>query len=156
MDESNRISGSTPRIVSFLESNRIWSTQWISYFTLCFQLHEPDPMLRSNGQLSFEGFARFLMDAHNNAICENECESLDLPLSRYYIATSHNTYLAGHQLKGQSSVELYREVRFEKALPNGTNVLTFLLKLYTEQWAYFFSFWGSHHGSQIVIWKLIA
>ena len=90
-------------------------------------------MLRSNGQLSFEGFARFLMDAHNNAICENECESLDLPLSRYYIATSHNTYLAGHQLKGQSSVELYREVRFEKALPNGTNVLTFLLKLYTEQ-----------------------
>ena len=77
-----------------------------------FQLHEPDPVLRSNGQLSFEGFARFLMDAHNNAVCDrNEGqESLDLPLSRYYIATSHNTYLSGHQLKGQSSVELYREI----------------------------------------------
>jgi len=37
-------------------------------------------------------------------------EDLDQPLSRYYIATSHNTYLSGHQLKGQSSVQLYREV----------------------------------------------
>ena len=78
--------------------------------TFRLQLHEPDPVLRSNGQLSFEGFARFLMDAHNNAVCSSECESLDLPLSRYYIATSHNTYLSGHQLKGQSSVELYREI----------------------------------------------
>ena len=36
---------------------------------------------------------------------------LDQPLSHYFIATSHNTYLVGHQLKGLSSVELYREVR---------------------------------------------
>ena len=35
---------------------------------------------------------------------------LDQPLSHYFIATSHNTYLVGHQLKGLSSVELYREV----------------------------------------------
>ena len=51
------------------------------------------------------------MDSSNDAVAEHECESLDMPLSRYYIATSHNTYLSGHQLKGQSSVELYREVR---------------------------------------------
>jgi hypothetical protein len=50
------------------------------------------------------------MDSSNDAVAEHECESLDMPLSRYYIATSHNTYLSGHQLKGQSSVELYREV----------------------------------------------
>ena len=74
------------------------------------QVHEPDPVLRSQSQLSFEGFARYLMDSSNNAVADNECESLDRPLSQYYIATSHNTYLSGHQLKGQSSVELYREV----------------------------------------------
>ena len=40
-----------------------------------------------------------------------EYGDLDQPLSHYFIATSHNTYLVGHQLKGLSSVELYREVR---------------------------------------------
>lgn len=74
------------------------------------QLHEPDPVLRAHGQLSFEGFARFLMDSSNDAVSPKSYETLDLPLSKYYIATSHNTYLSGHQLKGQSSVELYREV----------------------------------------------
>ena len=68
-------------------------------------------MLRSQSQLSFEGFARYLMDASNSALMgADREEDLDQPLSRYYIATSHNTYLVGHQLKGLSSVELYREV----------------------------------------------
>ena len=107
------------------------------------QLHEPDPVLRAQHQLSFEGFARYLMDADNSAIAtsrqwrrrsrrgglnfaakqnsgnsshDGSVESdawgdLDQPLSHYFIATSHNTYLCGHQLKGLSSVELYREVR---------------------------------------------
>lgn len=92
-----------------------------------FQLHEPDPVLRSHNHLSFEGFARYLMDASNSAIVLNHVKSqsdtsslssrandLDQPLCRYYIATSHNTYLVGHQLKGLSSVELYREVNHKE------------------------------------------
>jgi len=37
-------------------------------------------------------------------------QDMDHSLSHYYIATSHNTYLTSHQLKGDSSVELYSQV----------------------------------------------
>ncbi|XP_051171647.1 1-phosphatidylinositol 4,5-bisphosphate phosphodiesterase epsilon-1-like isoform X1 [Leptopilina boulardi] len=76
--------------------------------------HEPDPVLRTQWCLSFEGFARYMMDKDNYAFpneyaTPSETE-MQQPLSQYYIASSHNTYLTGHQLKGESSVQLYSQV----------------------------------------------
>ncbi|XP_045067497.1 1-phosphatidylinositol 4,5-bisphosphate phosphodiesterase epsilon-1-like [Coregonus clupeaformis] len=78
------------------------------------QTFEPSATLRQIGWMSFEGFARYLMDKDNSASKLEESplnvEELQYPLSYYYIATSHNTYLTAHQLKGGSSVELYSQV----------------------------------------------
>ncbi|KAM9716500.1 1-phosphatidylinositol 4,5-bisphosphate phosphodiesterase epsilon-1 isoform 5-T8 [Menidia menidia] len=78
------------------------------------QKFEPSSTLKQMGWMSFEGFARFLMDKDNFASHNEESqinpEELQYPLSYYYIESSHNTYLTGHQLKGESSVELYSQV----------------------------------------------
>ncbi|XP_026877695.2 1-phosphatidylinositol 4,5-bisphosphate phosphodiesterase epsilon-1 isoform X4 [Electrophorus electricus] len=78
------------------------------------QKFEPSSSMRQMGWMSFEGFARFLMDKDNFASRNEESQvnldELQYPLSYYYIESSHNTYLTGHQLKGESSVELYSQV----------------------------------------------
>uniref|UniRef100_A0A670ZJ72 Phosphoinositide phospholipase C n=1 Tax=Pseudonaja textilis TaxID=8673 RepID=A0A670ZJ72_PSETE len=78
------------------------------------QKFEPSISMYQQGLMSFEGFTRFLMDKDNFACMNNESqeniEDLQFPLSYYYIESSHNTYLTGHQLKGESSVELYSQI----------------------------------------------
>ncbi|XP_033632686.1 uncharacterized protein LOC117294412 isoform X1 [Asterias rubens] len=78
------------------------------------QRHEPSSSVRDQQCLSFEGFARFMMDrdtyAFNNEEQVYKREELNHPLSHYYIDSSHNTYLTGHQLRGESSVEIYAQI----------------------------------------------
>lgn len=82
----------------------------------CFslQLHEPDPEISARNCLSFEGFAKYMMNKENSVYNEADSmieeDDMHYPLSCYFIASSHNTYLTGHQLKGDSSIDLYSRV----------------------------------------------
>ncbi|XP_021345453.1 1-phosphatidylinositol 4,5-bisphosphate phosphodiesterase beta-1-like isoform X4 [Mizuhopecten yessoensis] len=65
------------------------------------------------GHLSQEGFLMFLMSDENQSIAPDLLDlshDMTQPISHYFINSSHNTYLTGHQLTSKSSVELYRQV----------------------------------------------
>lgn len=104
-------TGISPRAPACRPLSHRWPICLLSFGA---QRHEPDPALRTQWCLSFEGFARYMMDKDNYAF-PNEYglpsePEMQQPLSQYYIASSHNTYLTGHQLKGESSVQLYSQV----------------------------------------------
>uniref|UniRef100_A0A914X0B6 Phosphoinositide phospholipase C n=1 Tax=Plectus sambesii TaxID=2011161 RepID=A0A914X0B6_9BILA len=77
-------------------------------------LYEPNESLAKKGQLSIDGFIRFLIGEDNGVLAEEHLdlrpEDMNEPLAHYFINSSHNTYLTGHQLRGKSSVEIYRQV----------------------------------------------
>ena len=55
-----------------------------------------------------DGFQRFLSSTDNSALAESAApKSLDRPLNEYFISSSHNTYLLGRQVAGESSTEAY-------------------------------------------------
>ena len=56
-----------------------------------------------------QGFADFLrtLDLFN-PLHDSIYQDMDQPLSHYFLASSHNTYLMEDQLKGPSSVEAYK------------------------------------------------
>ncbi|XP_076239602.1 phospholipase C at 21C isoform X1 [Calliopsis andreniformis] len=74
--------------------------------------YEPNKCNAFRGQLSFDGFLRYLMSEDNPIVALTKLElsdDMDQPLAHYFINSSHNTYLTGHQLTGKSSVEIYRQ-----------------------------------------------
>ncbi|EGC39488.1 hypothetical protein DICPUDRAFT_96532 [Dictyostelium purpureum] len=60
--------------------------------------------------ISFENFEEYLTGDQNLAIyprCNGVYQDTTRPLTHYFINSSHNTYLSGHQLKGLSTSEMY-------------------------------------------------
>ncbi|KAG7447803.1 PLC-like phosphodiesterase [Guyanagaster necrorhizus] len=60
--------------------------------------------------MSRKAFTNFLMSSDNPALPDHDRRihhDMTRPLSEYYISSSHNTYLVGHQLVGTSTIEGY-------------------------------------------------
>ena len=63
--------------------------------------------------LFLSGFLWYLMSDDNLIMSSDrlyKMDNMELPLSHYFVASSHNTYLTGHQLTGRAGVEMYRQV----------------------------------------------
>lgn len=65
-------------------------------------------------KMTKDDFKSFLLNSSFNSIVSDKEEQVHMdmtqPLSHYYIASSHNTYLEGNQLTGTSSVHQYTRV----------------------------------------------
>ncbi|XP_057385124.1 1-phosphatidylinositol 4,5-bisphosphate phosphodiesterase beta-1 isoform X2 [Balaenoptera acutorostrata] len=75
--------------------------------------YEPNNSLARKGQISVDGFMRYLSGEENGVVPPEKLdlnEDMSQPLSHYFINSSHNTYLTAGQLAGNSSVEMYRQV----------------------------------------------
>ncbi|XP_067941353.1 1-phosphatidylinositol 4,5-bisphosphate phosphodiesterase beta-1-like [Watersipora subatra] len=77
------------------------------------QKFEPNELYRKIGKLSFHGLLLYLLSEDSLVIRldrYDESDDMTQPLSHYFINSSHNTYLTGHQMRSQSSVEIYRQI----------------------------------------------
>lgn len=60
--------------------------------------------------MSVDGFTSFLLSNDNSPFSDQSgqvWQDMTRPLPEYYISSSHNTYLVGHQLVGTSTIEGY-------------------------------------------------
>ena len=68
--------------------------------------HVPPPLTHETGVLTLKNFTTFLLSP-DNAAFRDEKHDMTRPLPEYFISSSHNTYLVGHQLVGESTIEGY-------------------------------------------------
>ncbi|KAH7910331.1 PLC-like phosphodiesterase [Hygrophoropsis aurantiaca] len=64
----------------------------------------------SESTMSLDGFTSFLLSSDNSAFTDQNSkiwQDMTHPISDYFISSSHNTYLTGHQLVGTSTIEGY-------------------------------------------------
>ena len=105
--------------LSFLEHSqgievRARREHWIKIFAKYVRKSEsPSPILSeaqdvSSFLMNFQAFTAFLCSPANNLQNLRPTDvRFDAPLNEYFISSSHNTYLVGRQVGGNSSVEAY-------------------------------------------------
>ena len=88
---------------SILDTNEL-STLFTKYSTTNANVDDASSLM------TVESFNAFLLSPDNCAFSDQHTATwhdMTRPLSEYYISSSHNTYLVGHQLVGDSTIEGY-------------------------------------------------
>ncbi|CAF3899610.1 unnamed protein product [Rotaria sp. Silwood2] len=99
---------STEDFTLFLEAEQGMSKVTHEKCLEIIQKFEPSTEARLLGHLGIDGFTNYLLSSECDIFNENNrsiCHEMDHPLSHYFIATSHNTFLLADQLKGPSSAD---------------------------------------------------
>ncbi|QQP34885.1 Phosphoinositide phospholipase C, partial [Caligus rogercresseyi] len=87
----------------------------------CEQIIEAyEPSSKSKRCMSLEGFVQFMMfsDLQNVTGVSYIYQDMSQPLAHYWIASSHNTYLTGNQVTGESSVDAYIRLSRMDSMPH--------------------------------------
>lgn len=72
--------------------------------------YEIEETARENRCMTFEGFLRYMESKDCSVFNQTHTavyQDMDQPLTSYFISTSHNTYLTGDQLVGESDLDAY-------------------------------------------------
>jgi len=111
--DSKTLTMSPEQFVKFLQTIQKETTADVNFAKQVIaefehKIHEKDP---APTHLSSIGFSKYLTSSKYNLVFNPKKAALyqDMthPLAHYWVASSHNTYLMGDQLKGESSVEAY-------------------------------------------------
>ncbi|XP_040283331.1 1-phosphatidylinositol 4,5-bisphosphate phosphodiesterase eta-2 [Bufo bufo] len=94
----------------FLEAEQKMMNVTKEYCLEIVDKFEPCPENKKDGVLGIDGFTNYMRSPAGdifNPEHHQVNQDMTLPLSNYFIASSHNTYLMGDQLMSQSRVDMY-------------------------------------------------
>ncbi|TLD14543.1 hypothetical protein PspLS_11156 [Pyricularia sp. CBS 133598] len=97
----------------YANSNDMWSADQLGIFMEHTQHEDPNGIsshLTDKAGMSLRDLLDYIASPSGNALEMAAPQDLSLPLSDYFISSSHNTYLTGNQLSSDSSVDAYKDV----------------------------------------------
>ena len=111
-DYENHTMDKSRKLYEILNSGNILNNEYK-------EIKEIKKQLKQTLQLSFRKFVNLLIDRTINNVFNKEkilrTQDMDHPMTDYFVNSSHNTYLDGNQIIGNSSIAMYPYV-----LDNGT------------------------------------